>query len=72
MKRLILKNVIILVIIILVACFFTYKIYNRFGQIFGLIIYYTLFLPYIIVSIIRGEGIGQLIKKVKQKLLHNK
>ena len=30
MKRLILKNVIILVIIILVACFFTYKIYNRF------------------------------------------
>ena len=30
MKRLILKNVIITGIIILVACFFTYKIYNRF------------------------------------------
>jgi len=30
MKKLILKNVIIIGIIILVACFFTYKIYNRF------------------------------------------
>ena len=32
MKRLILKNVIITGIIILVACFFTYKIYNRFHK----------------------------------------
>ena len=30
MKKIILKNVIIIGVIILVACFFTYKIYNRF------------------------------------------
>lgn len=30
MKKLIIKNVLIIGIIILVACFFTYKIYNRF------------------------------------------
>ena len=32
MKKLIVKNVIIIGIIILVACFFTYKIYNRFHK----------------------------------------
>ena len=45
---------------------------KKFGKRAGLFVYYTVFMPYIIVSVVREEGFLKLIAKAKNKVFKKK